>query len=36
MSEPEQIEFHCTCGEPLVPDVVHRTDAPCYVLEAKR
>ena len=35
-SEPEQIEFHCTCGKPLVPDVVHRTDAPCYVLEAKR
>ena len=32
----EQLEFRCTCGQPLVPDVVHRTDAPCYVLERKQ
>ena len=33
--EPETIEFRCTCGEPLVPEVVHRGDGPCYMLGAK-
>jgi hypothetical protein len=25
-------EFACTCGEPLTPRVMHRIDAPCYVI----
>lgn len=33
--EPEELPFKCTCGEPLTPDVVHRTDAPCYVIGGK-
>jgi hypothetical protein len=36
MSEPEELEFRCTCGKPLEPGIVHRADAPCYVLEAKQ
>lgn len=31
----DELQFKCTCGEPLVPGVVHRTDSPCYMLEAK-
>ena len=30
--KPEEIQFRCTCGKPLEPGVVHRADAPCYVL----
>jgi hypothetical protein len=31
-SEAEEIDFRCTCGKPLEPGIVHRADAPCYVL----
>lgn len=34
-SEAEEIDFRCTCGKPLEPGIVHRADAPCYVLGAK-
>lgn len=32
--ESELSSWRCTCGEPSTPGVVHRTDAPCYYLEA--
>ena len=33
--ESDELAFRCTCGEPMTPHVVHRSDAPCYMLEAK-
>lgn len=27
--------FTCTCGQPQTPGVMHRYDAPCYVIEEK-
>jgi len=30
--DPEPMEFRCTCGDPLVPDVVHRSSGPCYAM----
>lgn len=34
-SEPEQLDFRCTCGQPLVPEVVHRSDGPCYMFGSR-
>ena len=29
------LEIKCTCGDPLSPNIIHRTDGPCYQKEKK-
>jgi len=29
------LEIKCTCGDPLSPNTIHRTDGPCYQKDKK-